>query len=52
MGLTGDPVGVAQDLQLHVGLNQTAADKEKRSKTPSESRCSQKYPTDDAEFEK
>lgn len=28
MGFTGNPVGVAQDLQLHVSLCQTAAHKE------------------------
>lgn len=30
MGFTGNPVGVAQDLQLQISLNQTAADRQKQ----------------------
>lgn len=30
MGFTGNPVGVSQDLQLHISLSQTAADTQKK----------------------
>lgn len=32
VGFTGNPVGVAQDLQLHISLKQTAAGTDRRPK--------------------